>query len=82
MGLQYQYPVYNVVVPEVCRYNQRIAMLRAKFKREGKDPRLVAPAISVQASNSTFRFSAPSIFRPFLVVASIVYTRVELPNET
>jgi hypothetical protein len=39
---------HNLVVPSVCRYNQRIAMLRAKFKKEGKDPRLVAPAMTVQ----------------------------------
>jgi hypothetical protein len=35
--------LYNLAVLQVCRYNQRIAMLRAKFKKEGKDPRLVAP---------------------------------------
>jgi hypothetical protein len=29
---------YNLTVPQVCRYNQRIAMLRAKFKKEGKNP--------------------------------------------
>jgi hypothetical protein len=39
---------YNLVVPQVYRYNQRIAMLRVKFKKEGKDPRLVAPAVTVE----------------------------------
>jgi hypothetical protein len=39
---------YNLAVPQVCRYNQRIAMLKAKFKKEGKDPRLVAPAMAVE----------------------------------
>jgi hypothetical protein len=38
----------NLVVPPICRYNQRIAMLRAKYKKEGKDPRLVALAMTVQ----------------------------------
>jgi hypothetical protein len=37
----------NLAVPNICRYNQKIAMLRAKFKREGKDPRLVAPCMNV-----------------------------------
>jgi hypothetical protein len=32
---------HNLVVPPVCRYNQRVAMLRTKFKAEGKDPRLI-----------------------------------------
>jgi hypothetical protein len=35
---------YNLAIPQICRYNQKIAMLREKFKKEGKDPRLVAPA--------------------------------------
>jgi hypothetical protein len=39
---------YNLAVPQVCRYNQKIAMLRAKFKKEGKNPRLVAPAMTVE----------------------------------
>jgi hypothetical protein len=39
---------YNLSVPQVCRYNQRIAMLRAKFKREGKDPWLVVPTMTVE----------------------------------
>jgi hypothetical protein len=39
---------YNLAVPPVCRYNQKIAMLRAKFKKEGKDPRLVTPAMNVE----------------------------------
>jgi hypothetical protein len=30
---------YNLAVPIVCKYNQKIAMLRARFKKEGKDPR-------------------------------------------
>ena len=30
---------YNLVVPQVYMYNQRIAMLRAKLKKEGKDPK-------------------------------------------
>jgi hypothetical protein len=38
---------HNLVVPPVCRYNQRIAILRAKFKAEGKDPRLVIPTVNV-----------------------------------
>jgi hypothetical protein len=38
----------NLVVPSICRYNQRIDMLRARFKKEGKNPRLVAPAMTVQ----------------------------------
>jgi hypothetical protein len=40
---------YNLLIPQVCRYNQRIAMLRAKFKKEGKDPRLVVPAMTVES---------------------------------
>jgi hypothetical protein len=38
---------HNLAVPNICRYNQKIAILRAKFKREGKDPRLVAPCMNV-----------------------------------
>jgi hypothetical protein len=38
---------HNLVVPPVCRYNQRIAMLRSKFKAEGKDPHLVIPVVNV-----------------------------------
>jgi hypothetical protein len=38
----------NLAVPSICRYNQKIAILRARFKREGKDPRLVVPAMNVQ----------------------------------
>jgi hypothetical protein len=39
---------YNLDVPQVYMYNQRIAVLRAKFKKEGKNPRLVAPAMTVE----------------------------------
>jgi hypothetical protein len=38
---------HNLVVPPVYRYNHRISMLRSKFKVEGKDPRLVIPAMNV-----------------------------------
>jgi hypothetical protein len=38
---------HNLAVPHVCRYNQRVAMLRAKFKAEGKDPHLVILAVNV-----------------------------------
>jgi hypothetical protein len=38
----------NLVVPNICRYNQKIALLHRRFKREGKDLRLVAPAMNVQ----------------------------------
>jgi hypothetical protein len=38
---------HNLAVPPICRYNQRIAMLRSKFKVEGKDPHLVIPAVNV-----------------------------------
>jgi hypothetical protein len=38
---------HNLAVPPICRYNQKIAMLRSKFKAEGKDPRLVIPAVNV-----------------------------------
>jgi hypothetical protein len=48
----------NLAVPSICRYNQKIAMLRAQFKREGKDPRLVVPAMNVQQCMSNPRWSA------------------------
>jgi hypothetical protein len=38
----------NLAMPSIYRYDQKIAMLRARFKREGKDPRLVVPAMNVQ----------------------------------
>jgi hypothetical protein len=37
---------YNLAIPQVCKYNQRISMLRAKFKKEEKDPLMVAPAVT------------------------------------
>jgi hypothetical protein len=39
--------VYNVVVSNNYRYNQRISVLRAKFMMDGKDLQLVELAISV-----------------------------------
>jgi hypothetical protein len=48
----------NLAVPSICKYNQKIAMLRARFKREGKDPRLVVPAMNVQQCMSNPRWSA------------------------
>jgi hypothetical protein len=39
---------YNLCVPTICRYNQKITMLRVRFKKEGKDPRLVVPAMNVE----------------------------------
>jgi hypothetical protein len=38
---------HNLEVPPICRYNQRTAMLRSKFKAEGKDPCLVIPTVNV-----------------------------------
>jgi hypothetical protein len=38
----------NLLVSNIYRYNQRVAILRAKFKKEGKDPRLVVPAMTVE----------------------------------
>jgi hypothetical protein len=54
----------NLVVPSVCRYNQRIAMLRARFKKKRKDPRLVAPAMTVQPymRDSQWAGARPSTF--------------------
>jgi hypothetical protein len=37
----------NLVVPNICKYNQKITMLKAKFK-EGKDLRLVVPIVTVE----------------------------------
>jgi hypothetical protein len=48
----------NLVVPNSCRYNQKIAMLQAKFKREGKDPRLVAPCMNVSQGRRDPRWMA------------------------
>jgi hypothetical protein len=48
VNIQPERTPYNLSVPQVCRYNQKIAMLRAKFKEEGKDPRLVVPAMIVE----------------------------------
>jgi hypothetical protein len=39
---------YNLAIPQICRYNQRIAMLRAKVKKEGKDPQIVVPTITME----------------------------------
>ena len=39
---------YNLAVLLVCKYNQRIAMLRRKFKREEKYPQLVVLAMTVE----------------------------------
>ena len=38
---------HNFAIPPICRYNQRIAMLRSKFKAQGKDSRLVIPIVNV-----------------------------------
>jgi hypothetical protein len=39
---------YNLCVPTVCKYNKKITMLRVRFKKEGKDPRLVVPAMNME----------------------------------
>jgi hypothetical protein len=41
---------YDLSVPQVCRYNQRIAILRTKFKKKEKDPRLVVPAMAIESN--------------------------------
>ena len=40
---------YNLSMPQVCRYNQRIAMLRRRFKNGRKDPQLVVPAMTLES---------------------------------
>ena len=52
----------NLAVPSICRYNQRVAMLRAKFKKEGKDPRLVVPVVSVEPYVHVMQGSQPPWF--------------------
>jgi hypothetical protein len=59
------YSPKNLAVPNICRYNQRVAMLRAKFKKEGKDPRLVVPAVTMEPYMRVGQGSQPLNYSPW-----------------
>jgi hypothetical protein len=41
------YAPYSGSAPPICRYNQKIAMLRRSFKKQGRDPRSIIPTVRV-----------------------------------
>jgi hypothetical protein len=60
----------NLEVPNICRYNQRVAMLRAKFKKQGKDPRLVVPAVTVEPYMRVVKGSHPLNYSTWCMTSS------------
>jgi hypothetical protein len=62
----------NLAVPNICRYNQRVAMLRAKFK-EGKDPRLVVPAVIVEPYMRVVQGSHPLNYSPWFMTSDFYF---------
>jgi hypothetical protein len=63
------YSPKNLAVPNIYRYNQRVAMLRAKFK-EGKDPCLVVPVVTVEPYMRVGQGSQPLNYSPWFFTST------------